>query len=156
MLTTSRHAGPEPSSRAHCLMQSSKLPCEVCAPAFSTLIRKRGHRALASQGHPTRVAPPSPPEYLPDSQVKGRVPSPPAGTPKNTGVGSLCPTQESNQDLLHCRQIFYQLSYQGSPLISIRYFCLLMISSLSSHPPEVQTGISNCLPCILTHKLYRH
>ena len=40
---------------------------------------------------------------------------------KNTGVGSLSllqrifPTQELNQGLLHCRQILYQLSYQGSP-----------------------------------------
>ena len=40
---------------------------------------------------------------------------------QNTGVGSLSvlqgifPTQESNQGLLHCRQILYQLSYQGSP-----------------------------------------
>ena len=25
------------------------------------------------------------------------------------------PDQESNQGLLHCRQILYQLSYQGSP-----------------------------------------
>ena len=24
-------------------------------------------------------------------------------------------TQESNRGLLHCRQIFYQLSYEGSP-----------------------------------------
>ena len=44
----------------------------------------------------------------------------PPGKPKNTGVGSLSllqgifPTQESYQDLLHCRQILYQLSYQGS------------------------------------------
>ena len=40
--------------------------------------------------------------------------------PKNTGVGSLSLlqriflTQESNWGLLHCRQILYQLSYQGS------------------------------------------
>ena len=40
---------------------------------------------------------------------------------KNTGVGSLSLvqgiflTQESNQRLLHCRWILYQLSYQGSP-----------------------------------------
>ena len=46
----------------------------------------------------------------------------PQGKPKNTGVGSLfllqwiSPTQELNQDLLHCRQILYQLSSQGSPL----------------------------------------
>ena len=38
---------------------------------------------------------------------------------QNTGVGSLFllqgifPTQESNWCLLHCRQILYQLSYQG-------------------------------------------
>ena len=42
---------------------------------------------------------------------------------KNTGVGSLSlrqqifPTQESNQGLLHCRKILYQLSYQGTPLL---------------------------------------
>ena len=41
---------------------------------------------------------------------------------QNTGVGSLSLlhgiflTQESNQDLLHCRWILYWLSYQGSPL----------------------------------------
>ena len=31
----------------------------------------------------------------------------------------IFPTQESNQGLLHCRQILYQLSYQGSPIESI-------------------------------------
>ena len=47
------------------------------------------------------------------------------GKPKNTGVGSLSllqwifPTQESNRGLLHCRQILYQLSYEGSPEITI-------------------------------------
>ena len=40
---------------------------------------------------------------------------------QNTGVGSLSLlqwiflTQESNQSLLHCRLVLYQLSYQGSP-----------------------------------------
>ena len=49
------------------------------------------------------------------------LPAEPPGKPKNTGVGSLFllhqifPTQESNWDLLHCRWILYQLSYQGSP-----------------------------------------
>ena len=49
------------------------------------------------------------------------LPSKPPGKPKNTGVGSLSllqgmfPAQESNWGLLHCRWIFYQLSYQGSP-----------------------------------------
>ena len=42
---------------------------------------------------------------------------------QNTGVGSLSlllgifPTQGSNQDLLHYRQILYQLSHKGSPRI---------------------------------------
>ena len=43
------------------------------------------------------------------------------GKPKNAGVGSLSLlqeiflTQESNWGLLHCRQILYQLSYEGIP-----------------------------------------
>ena len=49
----------------------------------------------------------------------------PQGKLKNTGVGSLSllqqivQTQESNQGLLHCRRILYQLSYQGSLFISL-------------------------------------
>ena len=68
---------------------------------------------------------------LPNPGIKPRSPtlqadSLPAelpGKPKNTGVGSLSLlqriflTQELNQGLLHCRQILYQLSYQGSPSI---------------------------------------
>ena len=38
-----------------------------------------------------------------------------SGKPKNIGVG-IFPTWELNQGLLHCRQILYQLSYQGSPI----------------------------------------
>ena len=40
---------------------------------------------------------------------------------QNTGVGSLSllqgifPIQGLNPDLLHCRQILYQLSHKGSP-----------------------------------------
>ena len=49
----------------------------------------------------------------------------PPGKPRNTGVGGLSllqedfPTQESNQGLSHGRQILYQLSYLGSPVIAI-------------------------------------
>ena len=73
------------------------------------------------------VAFPSP-EDLPNPGIKPKspallvdsLPTEPRGKPKNTGVGSLSllqrifPTQESNQSLLNCRQILYQLSYQGS------------------------------------------
>ena len=50
----------------------------------------------------------------------------------NTGVVSLSllqgifPTQESNWYLLHCRQILYQLSYQGSPGCWIRAILKVM------------------------------
>ena len=50
------------------------------------------------------------------------LPTEPQGKPKNTGVGSLSLlqriflTQELNHSLLNCRQILYQLSYQGSPV----------------------------------------
>ena len=69
------------------------------------------------------------PGHLPNQGIKPRsptlqadsLPAEPPGKPKNTGVGSLSllqgifPTQESNQGLLHCRQILYQLNYQRSP-----------------------------------------
>ena len=48
------------------------------------------------------------------------LPAEPQGKLKNTGVGILSLlqgiflTQESNQGLLHCRRILYQLNYQGS------------------------------------------
>ena len=48
-------------------------------------------------------------------------PSEPRGKPMNTGMGGrsllhgIFPTQESNWHVLYCRQILYQLSYQGSP-----------------------------------------
>ena len=66
---------------------------------------------------------------LPNPGIKPRfpalqvnsLPAVPQGKPKNTGMGSLSLlqwiflTQESNWGLLHCRWIFYQLSYKGSP-----------------------------------------
>ena len=70
-----------------------------------------------------------PPGDLPNPGIKLRSPAlqadslltEPPGKSKNTGVGSLCllqvilPTQESSHDLLHCRRILYQLSYQEAP-----------------------------------------
>ena len=60
----------------------------------------------------------------------GSLPAKLPGKPKNTGVGSLFLlqwiflTQESNWGILHCRQILYQLSYQGSQMIN-REGCFL-------------------------------
>ena len=55
----------------------------------------------------------------PASQVDS-LPSEPPAKPKKNGVGSLSLlrgiflAEELNLGLLHCRQILYQLSYQGS------------------------------------------
>ena len=63
---------------------------------------------------------PRSPSLLADS-----LPAERQGKLRNTGVGSLsllyqiCPTQESNWGLLHCRQILYQLSYQFSSVTQL-------------------------------------
>ena len=54
---------------------------------------------------------------------------------QNTGVGSLSllqgifPTQGLNRGLLHCRQILYQLSHKGSPIITLitQYLTIFVI-----------------------------
>ena len=79
-------------------------------------------RVLQWIAFPSPGDPPNPgikprsPALLADS-----LPAEPRGKPKNTGVGSLSllqgifPTQESNQGLLHCRWILYQLP--GKPFL---------------------------------------
>ena len=52
---------------------------------------------------------------------------------KNTGVGchfllqGIFPTQGWNLGLLHCRQILYQLSHQGSPITLVPGYHLLLV-----------------------------
>ena len=64
---------------------------------------------------------------------------------QNTGVGSLSlvqgifPTQGLNPDLPHCRWIFYQLSYKGSPRI-LEWVAYPF--SRESSQPRNQTGVS--------------
>ena len=54
--------------------------------------------------------------------------SEPPGKPMNPGVGSqsllqgIFLTKESNWGLPHCRQIIYQLNYQGSPKCWLLFF----------------------------------
>ena len=43
----------------------------------------------------------------------------------------IFPTQESNLGLLHCRQILYHLSYQGSP--DMQYNSLQCLHLLCGH-----------------------
>ena len=66
-------------------------------------------------------------------RVVSFLPSEPLGKLKKTRVGRLSLlqgnflTQELNESLLHCRQIIYQLSYQGSPVIHVRIPILFWI-----------------------------
>ena len=91
-----------------------------------------------------------PPGDFPDPGIKpgspalqaDSLPTEPPGKPKNIGVGGLSLlqgiflTQESNQDLLHCWQILYQLSYQGSP------------NPLNSQTPGFPNKVA--IPCLST------
>ena len=76
-------------------------------------------RTLERVAVPFSMDLPNPGIESPTLQVDS-LPFEPPGEPKNTGVGSLSVlqqlflTQDSNRGLLHCRQILYQLSYQGS------------------------------------------
>ena len=93
---------------------------------------------------------------------------------QNTGVGGLSllqglfPTQGSDPGLLHCRQIFYQLSHQGSPHMK-RGNGLKALSTVSQHrgydrcqfllkgfasQPSALSSTPSC-PCWLRTKLWR-
>ena len=69
---------------------------------------------------------------------------------QNTGVDShsllqgIFPTQGSNPDLLHCRQILYCLSHQGIPFrnfffnfIFKLYNIVLVLPNIEMNPPQV-------------------
>ena len=98
-------------------LQPSRLPCpwEILQARILEWVARPSSRGSSQ------------PEIEPWSPTiqAGSLPSEPPGKPKNTGVGSLSllqgifPTQESNWGLLHCRQILYQLSYQGSPQAAV-------------------------------------
>ena len=85
----------------------------------------------SSRGSPQPRVEPRSPTVQEDS-----LPSQPPGKPKNIGVGSLSllqaifPTQELNQGLLHCRRIFYQLSYERS-LIYILHLHMSSVQLIS-------------------------
>ena len=105
------------------------------------------------------------------------LPAEPQWTPKNTAVGSLSllqgifPIQESNQGLLHGRQILYRLSYQWSPLTMTtgsNLITVLFLAYLDWDKPEVHqltcpnpswgtekpgvSGQGKCAPPQLTQK----
>ena len=110
-----------------CLVTQSHLT--LCNPVDSSPPGSSVHRILQARTWKWVAIPP--PGYLPNPGIKPRSPKlqadsllpEPPGKPKNTRVGSLSLlqgnflTQESNQGLLNCRWILYQLSYLGNPFL---------------------------------------
>ena len=104
------------------------------------------------------------PEIEPRSPTlqAGSLPAEPQEKPKNTGVGSLSLlhriflTQESNQGLLHCKWILYQLSYGSAGKEST-----CNVGNLGSIPgsrrspgegkyyPLQYSGLENSMDCIV-------
>ena len=82
---------------------------------------------------------------MPDSLQPHGLYSPWNSPGQNTRVGSMSvlqrifPTQGSNPGLAHCRQILYQLSYKGSPII-LEWVAYAF--SRGSSQPRNQTRIS--------------
>ena len=98
-------------SQSPSVVSDSWWPQRLNSPGQNT---GEGSRSLLQGIYPTQV-----------SRIAGRsLPAEPPGKHKNTGLGSLTLlqgmflTQESNWGLPHCRQILYQLSYQGSLLFN--------------------------------------
>ena len=79
------------------------------------------------------------------------VPAEPQGKPKNTEVGSLSllqqifPTQASNRGLLHCKQILYQLSYQGIPELSVTRALIPFMRVAPSWPNQSKDFVSSAI-----------
>ena len=109
--------------------RTSCVPLVKVAQSCLTLGPHRLYSPWNSPGQNTGVEPFPSPGDLPNPGIEPRsctlqadsLPAESQGKPKNTGVGSLSLlqwiflTQELNRGLLHCRQILYHLSYQGSP-----------------------------------------
>ena len=71
---------------------------------------------------------------------------------QNTGVGSysllqgIFPTQGLNTDLLHCRQILYQLSHQGSLALFHSFYSLVIFCYMYSTYPFLMLEHFACDP----------
>ena len=106
-----------------CSVESNSLQPHGLYSLWNSPGQNTGVDSLSLLGFPNPGLQPRSPALWANS-----LPAEPQGKPKNNGVGSLSllhhifPTQESNQGLLHCRWILYQLSYHGSPS------CYIMIS----------------------------
>ena len=101
--------------------QGSNPGLPHCGQILYQLSHKGSPRILEWVAYPFSSSDPGIKPGFPALQADS-LPTEPPRKPKNTEVGRLTllqgifPTQESNQGFLHCRQILYQLNFQGSPI----------------------------------------
>ena len=99
-----------------------------------------------------------------DSLRSHRLYSPCKSLGQNTGVDSLSllqgifSTQGLNPDVLHCRQILYHLSHQGSPVLAVQLvFCFAVRANTMIKKWQEQLWFPNIfLPCINLHPQHTH
>ena len=112
----------------------------LCPWGFSSLEYWSGLPFPFPRDLPNPVIEPRSPALQEDS-----LPSEAPGKAKNTGVGSLSllqgifPTQELNWHLLLCRQILYQLSYQGSLVQTPSMHSMLVVVTRFSKQRKLQS-----------------
>ena len=117
ILTTTLWVGVHAKSLQSCLTLCNLVSCQA---SLSVGFSRQEYWSVFPCPPPGDLSNPEIKPRCPALQVDS-LPSEPPGKSKNTGVGRLpllqgiFLTQESNQGLLHYRQILYKLSYQGTP-----------------------------------------
>ena len=120
------------------MMKAAQLCLTLCDPMDYTVHGILQSRILEWVAFPFSRSLPKPGiEPWPPTLQVDSLPAEPSGKPKNTGAGSLSLlqriflTQESNLGLLHCRQILYCLSHQGSP--KLKYTIAKMLWAIKTN-----------------------
>ena len=109
----------------HSLLQGIARPGDGKPSLLSLLHWQVGSLPLASPGKPNNALESESGSVVSDALQPHGLYSSWDSPGQNTGVGScsllqgIFPTQGLNPGLPHCRQILYQLSYQGSPKIGL-------------------------------------
>ena len=128
-----------------CSVVSNSLWSLHCSPLGFSVHEILQARILKWVAMPSSRASSQPRDWIQVSWIAGTFfTTEPPGKPMKTGVSRLSlfqgifPTQGSNRGLLHCRQILYQLSYQGGPVIkftSVTQSCPTLCNPMNCSTP---------------------
>ena len=132
---------PDKNTGCHALLQGIFLTQRLNMCLLYLLQWQAGSLPLASAGKPIIYTLRKENEIcsvLSKYQGPHRLYSPWNSPGQNTGVGScsllqgIFPTQGWNPGLLHCRQILYQLRYQGNPIYTLNSITKLPIVQIKN------------------------